>query len=166
MYIICIIYVFYMYYIRIIYVLYMYYIYIYIYILYLEILFIWTLARRVRNARNSQEIPVSWTYQLVDAAGICLLQAQPISKCTEFSKNCVHSAPVWPGSKWTEFPEIFVHLVYKEKIWNGSKKKVILKWLRPSRLSIHRLHTCLEYIHRLHVPNTCIKYTHSIHTKC
>ena len=65
----------------------------------LEFLFIWTLARRVRNARNSQEIPVSWTYQFVDAAGICLLQAQPISKCTEFSKNCVHSAPVRPGSK-------------------------------------------------------------------
>ena len=105
MYYICIIFVLYMYYIRIIYVLYTYYIciiyvlIIYIYILYLEILFIWTLARRVRNARNSQEIPVSWTYQFVDAAGICLLQAQPISKCTEFSKNCVHSAPVRPGSK-------------------------------------------------------------------
>ena len=65
----------------------------------LEILFIWTLARRVRNARNSQEIPFSWTFQFVDAVGICLLQAQPMSKCTEFPKNCVHSTPVWPRSK-------------------------------------------------------------------
>ena len=65
----------------------------------LEIMFVWTLARRVQNARNSQEIPFSWTFQFVDAARICLLQAQPMSKCTEFLKNCVHSTPVWPGSK-------------------------------------------------------------------
>merc|ERR1712232_1432428 len=54
-----------------------------------EILFIWTLARRVRNARNFQEIPFSWTYQFVEAAGICLLQAQPKSKCTDSSRNVV-----------------------------------------------------------------------------
>ena len=41
-------------------------------------------------------------------------------------------------------------------------KKVILKWLRPS---IHRLHTCPEYIHRLDVLNTYIKYTHGITSK-
>ena len=35
---------------------------------YSEILFIWTLAKRVRNAR----VPFSWTYQFVDVAGICL----------------------------------------------------------------------------------------------
>ena len=64
-----------------------------------EIMFIWTLARRERNARNFYEIPCIWTYQFVDAAGICFLEAQPKSKCTELSRNFVHSAPVWPGSK-------------------------------------------------------------------
>ena len=64
-----------------------------------EIIFIWTLARRERNARNFQEIHFSWTYQFLDAAGTCLLQVQPKSKSTELSRIFVHSAPVQPGSK-------------------------------------------------------------------
>ena len=112
----------------------------------LEILFIWTLTRRVRNARNSQEIPFSWTFQFVDAAGICLLQAQPMSKCTEFPKNCVHSTPVWPVSQMNRFHREF-HSFGKKVNRNGSQKKVNRNGsVRP----VHSWTTYMHGVHRIH----------------
>ena len=64
--------------------------------------------------------------------------------------------------KWFR-QNVILKCLPRKVILKWHHQKVILKWLRPS---IHRLRTCLEYIHRLHVPNTSINDTHSIHTKC
>ena len=50
-------------------------------------MFISTLARRERDARNFQEIQCTYTYQFVDEAGMYFLETQPKSKYTELSKK-------------------------------------------------------------------------------
>lgn len=108
------------------------------------------------------------------------------SKFTECSKSCVHYAPMWLRSKWTELLESSVHLFQKKAILEWFRKKTLtwprqlvgLIWVINIGGYMRNRYTCMErlhwkhiiipsqtpYMHGIHALSTCMEYTHRIHT--